>query len=114
MVMSDCLLYTQFVYYLDPNWTKRLVYLVDREREYKYSTTDTSSVTVVAFHPYFPVRVAEYSQFTATHAEFLLYSQGLDWYKRAFEHENFSMELLAKAEGGGEMYVVRPIGDVGK
>ena len=111
VVMSDCLLYTQFVYYLDPNWTKRLVYLVDREREYKYAETDSSSATMIAFHPYFPVRVAEYSQFTATHAEFLLYAKGLNWYQPAFEHENFSMELLAK--GQGEMYLVRTIDDVG-
>jgi Dolichyl-phosphate-mannose-protein mannosyltransferase len=111
VVMSDCLLYTQFVYYLDPNWTKRLVYLVDREREYKYSNTDSSSATMIAFHPYFPVRVAEYEQFTATHGEFLLYAKGLNWYQPAFEHQNFSMELLAK--GQGEMYLVRTIDDVG-
>jgi hypothetical protein len=111
VVMSDCLLYTQFVYYLDPEWTKRLLYLVDREREYKYWRSDTQSATMVALHHYFPVRLAEYSQFTATHAEFLLYANGLDWYQPAFEHENFSMELLAK--GQGEMYLVRTNGKVG-
>jgi hypothetical protein len=112
VVMSDCLVYTQFVYYLDPNWTKRLVFLVDREREYKYSLSDSSSATMVALHSYFPVQVAEYPRFTATHAEFLLYAKGLDWYQPAFEHENFSIELLTKGSQG-EMYRVRTNSDVG-
>ena len=111
VVISDCLLYTQFVQYLDPNWTKHLVYLVDGEREYKYTGADSSSATMVTLQPYFPVRVAEYSQFTGTHSEFLLYAKGLDWYQRAFEHENFSMKILARSESDGEMYLVTPIDD---
>jgi putative flippase GtrA len=107
VVISDCLLYTQFVYYLDANWTKRLVYLVDRENEYKYSTSDSSSATMFAFHSYFPVQLAEYSQFTTAHPEFLLYAEGSDWYQPAFKNENFSMEVLAK--GPGEVYLVRTI-----
>lgn len=112
VVMSDCLLYTQFVYYLDPNWTERLVYLVDREREYKYSLADTSSATMVALHRYYPVRIAEYSRFTATHAEFLLYVKGLAWYPPAFAHDNFSMKVLA-ASGDGLVCLVKTTGEVG-
>ena len=113
VVMSDCLLYTQFVHYLDPNWTKHLVYLVDEEREYKYTGSDSSSATMVLFQPYFPIRVAEYSQFATTHREFLLYAKGLDWYQRAFEHENFSMQILAKSEDEGEMYLIRKVDEPG-
>jgi hypothetical protein len=104
VVVSDCLLYTQFAHYFDPNWTKRLVYLADREREYRYTNSDSSSVTMSALQPYFPVQVADYSQFTATHAEFLLYVRGLSWYHNAFKEDKFSMQMLA--EGEDEVYLV--------
>jgi hypothetical protein len=112
VVMSDCLLYTQFVHYLDPNFTERLVYLVDREREYKYSGADTSSATMVTLRSYYPVQVAEYSQFTGRHAEFLLYVKGLAWYPRAFAQDNFSLVLLT-ASSEGLIFLVRTTGEVG-
>ena len=71
---------------------------------------DSSSATMVAYRP-LPARVAEYSQFTATHAEFLLYAKGVGLVSARVDAK-LSMEVLAK--GQGEMYLVRTIGNVRK
>jgi hypothetical protein len=109
VVVSDCLLYSQFIYYSEPNWKSRVVYLVDAPRELRYSNSDSSSRTLTAFGRFFPLRVADYSEFTIAHTEFLLYSEGLEWYVAPFLADGFSLELLASDPGQayGQVYLVR-------
>jgi hypothetical protein len=105
MVVSDCLLYSQFVYYSEAHWKNRLVYLADERRELHYTRADTSSKSMLAFREFFPLRVVDYSEFTTAHPEFLLYSEGLDWYIPAFLRDGFTLQLVANDRG--KLYVVR-------
>jgi hypothetical protein len=99
VVISDLVLYSQFMYYSSPDFKNRLVYLADERRELLYTRTDASSKTLSAFTEFFPPRTQDYSEFTATHPEFLLYSAGLDWYLPTFLHENYDIQLLAGSMG---------------
>jgi hypothetical protein len=47
-----------------------------------------------------PLGVTEYSEFTAAHREFLLYSGDADWYLAYLSQEAASVQLLAKASSG--------------
>ena len=105
VVISDFLLYSQFVYYSEPSWTNRLVYLADEQRELRYARTDSSSKNITSFGKLFPLQVRNYSQFTAAHAEFLFYSEGGDWYVPAFLADGFSLQLIANYPG--QLYLVR-------
>jgi hypothetical protein len=105
VAISDSLLYSQFVYYLEPSWTNRLVYLTDEQRELRYARSDSSSKNITFFAKLFPLQVRDYSQFTANHAEFLFYSEGGDWYMPAFLGDGFSLQLIASYPG--HLYLVR-------
>ena len=107
IVVSDCLLHAQFVYYFESNLTNKLVYLADAERELRSTGSDTSSMSQLAFSEFFPLRVDSYSEFTSTHKEFLLYSEGLDWYTPILLDEVSSMQLLTTKYGYGQVYLVR-------
>jgi Dolichyl-phosphate-mannose-protein mannosyltransferase len=100
IVVSDCLLHSQFVYYFEPGLTKRLVYLADEQRE-----PGGASRTQLAFSKFFPLRVEDYSMFTAAHPEFLLYSEGIDWYLPILEREGASKKLVS--DGYGRVYLIR-------
>jgi 4-amino-4-deoxy-L-arabinose transferase-like glycosyltransferase len=105
VVVSDCLIYSQFVYYLKPSLTGRMFYLSDAKRELLYTQADSSSRALMAFSKFFPVQVADYSQFTSAHSEFLLYSEGLDWDVPAFLGDGFSLQLVANDLG--KIYLVK-------
>jgi hypothetical protein len=105
MVVSDCLLYSQFAYYAEPGWKNRLLYLADEQRELRYTQSDSSSKSLAAFGRFFPLRVVDYSEFTAVHPEFLLYSEGLDWCVSALLKDGFAVQLVAN--GHGKIYLVK-------
>lgn len=105
VVISDCLIYSQFVYYLQPSVTSRMFYLSDAKRELRYTQADSSSRTMLAFGKFFPVQVVDYSQFMSTHPEFLLYSEGLDWDVPAFLGDGLSLQLVANDVG--KVYLVK-------
>ena len=102
VVISDCLLYSQLAYYLPPNFTTRLVYLTDEKRELRYTKADTSSRSILGARDFLPFHLADYSEFLADRGEFLLYSEGLDWYSPALKDEGASMDPLGRG-----LYLVR-------
>jgi len=107
IVVSDCLLQAQFVYYFEPKLTDRMVYLLDPERELRVTKADTSSRTQLLFSKFFPLKVANFSAFTSNHEEFLFYRGALDWNTRVFLENGYSMELLGAQEGYGAVYLVK-------
>jgi hypothetical protein len=106
VVMSDCLLYSQVAYYLEPRFTGRLLYLADAQRDLKYYGDETNFKAMTALREFFPVHVADYSEFTANHPEFLLYSAGLDWDTLTLVEEGYSLELLS-TKTGAAVYLVK-------
>jgi len=100
VVVSDSQIYTQLVYYSPQLFANRLVYLVDERRELSYKRSDTSSKLMLALREFMPLGVTEYSEFTAAHREFLLYSGDADWYLAYLSQEAASVQLLAKASSG--------------
>jgi hypothetical protein len=49
--------------------------------------------------------MADYSEFTTSHREFLLFSNGPDWDLPSLMHEGWSVQLLSSS-GHGEIYRV--------
>jgi hypothetical protein len=105
IVISDFVTYAQFLYYSQPDWNDRLVYLVDERRELLYSQADSVSKVAIGFSEFFPLRVQDYSKFISTHPEFLFYANGLDWNTPAFLKEGLSVQFLA--EGAGNVYLIK-------
>lgn len=106
IVPSDFLIHTQLAYYSPQFCANRLVYLADERREVNFTRADTGSKSMLALREFLPLRVADYSEFTAAHREFLLYLEGVDWYSPYLSHEAASLRLLAK-EGGSGLYLVK-------
>lgn len=110
IVVSDCLLDAQFSYYFEPPLRNRIVYLVDEARELQVSRTDSASRAQKAFSKVFPIRLADFSEFTTSHKEFLFYVGDRDWNSPIFREQGYSMQLLNTDNRLGSMYLVKTNG----
>lgn len=95
VVVSDNLLYTQLVYYSEPRFAKRLVFLADTQRELRFVGTAVDSRLMLSFRDRFPMQVLDYSQFIAAHKEFLLLREGVDWYLPLLAQDGGSVQLAS-------------------
>jgi hypothetical protein len=105
VVMGDALLFVQLSYYSQPDLTNRMVFLIDERREVIYQGSDNLSKITLLLQGFLPLHVADYSEFTATHPEFLLFSDGLDWNVQASLKEGSLVQLLKKEQA--ELYLVK-------
>jgi hypothetical protein len=106
VVVDQGPLYMQIVHYSPPDWTTHLVYLTDEEAEFTYHGTDTTVRVFKMFQSYFPLRLADYTQFTTHNPEFLVYSEPEGWMLAAMRREGASIQVL-KAEGVRTVYLVK-------
>jgi hypothetical protein len=104
VVFGPGLVYAQTAYYSPPSWTRRLVYLMDDQRELSREGNDIVVRALSGLRDFMPLRLADYSTFTAAHREFLLYSEGEDW--TFLNREAASMQLL-EMEGARRLYLVK-------
>jgi hypothetical protein len=106
VVITQGMVYLQMVYYSPPEWTKRLVYLADSDKELAFEGTDTIVRAMVGLRDYSPVRVVNYGQFTTTQREFLVYSDGPGWILENLSREAASVRLL-KLDKGRCLYLMQ-------
>lgn len=106
VVYAQPMSYSQVVRYSHTDLTKRLVCLVSRVRELQYEKTDTMFRAMEGLSEFYPVRLEGYDQFTATHSEFLLYSEGTEWALNSLLADGASMQLLG-ADGAMRLYLVK-------
>jgi uncharacterized membrane protein len=106
VVICQGLIYTQLAYYSPPSWTGRFVYLVDEQKEQSITGTDSIVKVLLSLRNFMPLRLAEYSEFTASHREFLLYSEGEEWVLTYLNREGASIQLL-EMEAHGRLYLVK-------
>ena len=110
VVFGRAMFYSQVVHYCPPDFTRRLIYLTDEDKEVSYEGTDIIVKIYSRLREFFPLRIADYTEFTSTHNEFLLYSEGLDWTLVNLNHDAASMQLL-KIEGDRWLFLVRMKGN---
>jgi hypothetical protein len=109
VVVSDGLVYLQLLHYASPQWTQRFVAVVDGPKSITYTGTDSVDKNLVALRPYLPLDVQNFDDFTAKHAEFLLFSsQGSawDWWPNRLLDDGYSLRLLTLRDNL-RIYLVR-------
>jgi hypothetical protein len=79
---------------------------MDREKEISCEGNDSVVRVLSGLREYMPLRLADYSQFTGAHPEFLLYSEGEDWVLTYLNREATSLELL-KMDASRRLYLVK-------
>jgi len=106
VVYAHAILYGQVIHYSPGTWTRRLVCLVSQREELKYENTDTMFLALKGLGEFYPIRLADYDEFTATHPEFLMYADRMDWPLRSLSSEATSMQLL-RMDGDMMLYLVK-------
>jgi len=109
VVVSDGLTYLQVAYYTSPGRAARFVFLADEQKAVEYLGTDTVDKNIRMISPYTPLHVTDFSEFTSSHAEFLLYADdpgpGFDWLPYHLSREPWSLQVLAM-EQSRRLYLV--------
>src|ERR1700688_1742818 len=71
------------LYYTSPGRAARFVFLADEQKAVEYLGTDIVDKNIRMISLYTPLHVTDFSEFTSSHAEFLLYADdpgpGFDW-----------------------------------
>ncbi len=99
VVVASGMVYTPLAYYASPAFYKRLYYLTDQEKQFKYQGADTFDKEVVIFRDYMPLQIEDYTEFTSAHRIFLLYGEdpgyGNTWLAEHLSREGDSVQALA-------------------
>jgi hypothetical protein len=106
VVFDQEVLYPQIVYYGSPDWTRRVVFLTDEAKEFAFDGNDTAVKIMNSFRDFFPVRLADYGEFTTIHAEFVLYAEPVGWMLAALQREGATAQVLG-VDGWRRLYLVR-------
>jgi len=107
VVVGPGLEYMQIAYYSRASWKSRALYLNDEQKELSFVGTDSIVKIMAALRESIPLRLADYSEFTATHREFLLYSDGSvsDWDLAYLNRTAASVQQLGM-RGNRRLYLI--------
>ena len=106
VVFDQAPLYFQLVNYAPPDWTKRLVYLTDEEKDLAFNGDDTTVRVLKAISSDFPVQLDDYTEFTRTHSEFLVYSEPEAWILYEMRRQGAFVQVLQRV-GSRAVYLVK-------
>jgi hypothetical protein len=106
VVFGPGLVYTQVAYYCPRHWTDRLVYLTDEEKEASREGNDSVVRLLRNLQNLMPLKLVEYSAFTTTHPQFLLYSEGEDWVLIYLNREGASIQVL-EMDANRRLYLIK-------
>jgi hypothetical protein len=108
VVVSDSVAYLPLAHYASPAFARKFVFLVDEHEAVTYMGTDNLDKNLLVLRSYAPFQVDDYSQFTSSHREFLLYVEEpvtrFDWLTWHLSHEA-SLRLMAM-EQNRRLYLV--------
>jgi 4-amino-4-deoxy-L-arabinose transferase-like glycosyltransferase len=106
--------YVSLAHYASPAFFKRLFCLIDEEKELQYQHNDTFNRQAEIFRDYMPVQVRDFSEFTAAHPVFLLYSEepgyALGWVPLHLNRVALSVRSVA-VESNRRLYLVTMKGE---
>ena len=100
LVMADSLAYFETLHYASPALRQRMIALVDPQNANLYVGTDSLDKNMLALRRVTAVNVQEFSEFTAAHRSFLLYSDGtaFEWLPSLLVADGESVSLLTEQE----------------
>jgi len=108
VVVADSVVFLPLAHYASPAFAHRFVFLVDEHEAVTYMGTDNLDKNLLVLRSYAPFLVDDYSQFTSSHQEFLLYVEEpvtrFDWLTWHLSREA-SLRLLAM-EQNRRLYLV--------
>jgi 4-amino-4-deoxy-L-arabinose transferase and related glycosyltransferases of PMT family len=99
VVVNQGMVYFQIVHYSPPEWTKRLVYLTDSEKELTFEGADTIVKAMLGVRDFSPVQLVSYEEFTKTQRRFLVYCDGPGWILKNLSRDAASVRLLKLDKG---------------
>jgi hypothetical protein len=105
VVFDENMAYAQVVYYSSPDWTSRLVFLTDEEREYEVEGTDSGVRVLKDLGNLYPLRLMDYTGFTRQHSDFLVYAHPKGWMLTSMLREGASAQIVS-VDGGRVLYLV--------
>ena len=109
VAVPDPVEYLQLAHSASPAFAHKLVFLADEHEAMTYIGTDNLDKNLLVLRSYAPFQVDDYSQFTSSHHEFLLYVEEpvtiFDWLTWHLNHEA-SLRLMAM-EQNRRLYLVR-------
>lgn len=110
LVIADPGQYFEILHYASPELKRRIVTVVDPRSAYLYLGTDTLDNIMLALRQLAPVKVYEFSEFTATNPSFLIYENGSGFYWAPTEllREGAVQRTIAIQDNGDRMYLVEP------
>lgn len=109
LVDSDALDYLPLAYYASPELYRRTLFLVDVPAALIYTGSEIADKCMLALRRYTKLQVSEFNEFTATHSEFLVYSDGRpvwDWQPGRLLHDGYAFEVVAM-NAGSRIYLAR-------
>jgi hypothetical protein len=106
VVVTQGMVYFQMIHYSPPEFTKRLLYLTDPDKERAFEGTDTIVRAMLAVRDFSPVQLDSYEQFTRTHREFLVYSDLPGWILENLSRDAASLRLL-KLDKGRSLFLMQ-------
>jgi hypothetical protein len=108
VAVSDGQSYVQLAYYAPAQLGKRLVGIVDPANAIRYAGSDSVDRQMSALTCCLPLQVYRFRSFSATHPNFLLYSDGsaFDWWPTRLRNDGYSLERVA-SDAGRNIYWVR-------
>jgi len=109
VVVASGMRYTPLAYYASPEFFRRLYYLADEEKQFKYQGADTLDKHVVILRDYLPLQVRGFSEFTSAHLKFIVYAEEPDdggtWLPIYLSHEAACVQLIGM-DANRRLYLV--------
>ncbi len=107
-MIADSGEYFETLHFASPELRHRIVAVADPPSSYAYLGTDTLDNIMLALRQLTPVEVYGFSEFTAKHRTFLLFSNtasSFEWMPLRLSREGATLRALA-FQGAGTLFVV--------
>ena len=99
VVVASGMKYIPLAYYAAPIFSRRLFYLTDEIKALRYQGADTLDKNVLILRDYMPLQVRDFSEFTSSYSEFLVYAEEPDdagtWLPMYLSREAATMRTVA-------------------
>jgi hypothetical protein len=99
VVVSDATVFHQVSFYAPRQVARNVVYVADPANAVRYVQQDTIDRGLLDLRPWFPLNVAEYTQFVEEHSQFLVYGSvgGWSWITFVTTPPTYKTEFLSRS-----------------
>lgn len=110
VVYGSGLSYARIAYYSPADWNRRMVYLLDEEKELANIGNDTLAKIFLAIGDVMPFHLQKYSEFTKAHDEFLVFTDDQTDFATVNLIRDAQYVKLLEMEGPKRLYLVKMSG----